>query len=225
MSNNKIGMLIFTIMVVVVIFAFTQKSIVKDKMTTNSEQARKDLKDTESQKDSIFFCSQFYLPFKDVDRDKYKSLKTRIIGKYGDYRSSPLVGHLHAGIDMKGDFSEIVYPIGVGQVVDIFRSYPNKTVVIKHFVQNSDTIHSVYTHVEDVRVNVGDWITENIPIAQLFTEEELKLSDFGTLNHIHLEIRNSIQDGGRASWSSMSMSDLNKYCMDPLEFYNQYLSK
>jgi murein DD-endopeptidase MepM/ murein hydrolase activator NlpD len=170
-------------------------------------------------------CRTFYTPYMETDRNKYSTLMRRLISRYGDYRSSPRRGHRHAGIDLRGDFNELVYPVGVGQVVDIFRSFPHKTIVIKHYLDGNHFRYSVYTHVEDIRVKVGDWVNENTALARLFDEDELIASDFGTLNHVHLEIRKSINDNGRASWTSMNMPDLNKFCVDPLEFFAAFLVK
>ena len=167
--------------------------------------------------------AEFFFPFIEENRNKFASVKNRIIGKYGDYRSSPLAGHRHAGIDLKGDFKEKVYPIGPGKVKQVYRSFPHKTVVIKHYLVNGDSIYSSYTHVEDIKVDINDWVNEDTPLARLFTKEELELSDFGTLNHVHLEIRKSIKDGGRASWQSMTMDELNEYCQDPYQFFKHHL--
>lgn len=166
---------------------------------------------------------EFFSPFKEQNRKKFVTIKNRIIGRYGDYRSSPLVGHRHAGIDLKGDFKEKVFPIGVGKVVQVFRSFPHKTVVVKHCLANGDSIYSSYTHIEDIEIEIDDWVNFDTPLARLFTNEELELSDFGTLNHVHLEIRKGIEDGGRASWQSKTMDELNEYCLDPYQFFKQHL--
>jgi murein DD-endopeptidase MepM/ murein hydrolase activator NlpD len=168
-------------------------------------------------------CSEIYSPFHEFNRNYYESIQQRIVGLYGDYRSSPIAGHKHAGIDLKGDFSEFVFPVGKGQVVLIFRRFPHRTVVIKHWFSSSEWFYSFYVHVEDVQVKIGEWVNENTVLARLFTKEELDWSDFGTLNHLHLEIRNSIEDEGRASWQSMTMDELNQYCMDPLRFFQEYM--
>jgi murein DD-endopeptidase MepM/ murein hydrolase activator NlpD len=116
--------------------------------------------------------TELFSPFIEENRNKFTSIKNRIIGKYGDYRSSPLMGHRHAGIDLKGDFSENVYPIGSEKVKKVFRSFPHKTVVIKHYLANDDSLYSSYTHVEDIKVEINDWVNEDTALARLFTKEE-----------------------------------------------------
>jgi hypothetical protein len=61
--------------------------------------------------------------------------------------------------------------------------------------------------------------------ARLFNEDELKRANFGTPNHLHFEIRNSMADEGRASYVSMTRQELNQYCMDPMEFFKTYLKE
>lgn len=117
----------------------------------------------------------------------------------------------------------MVYAIGRGQVYMVFREFPHQTVIVKHFLPEDRLLFSVYTHVEDVKVDAGDWVDEQTPLARLFDEDELERANFGTPNHLHLEIRKSIQDGGRASYASMSRQELNEFCMDPMEFFKAEL--
>ena len=173
--------------------------------------------------ESKYVCKEFYTPFNENKRDRFQTLKSRIISRYGEFRSSYKRGHKHAGIDLKGDFNETVYSTGKGQVYKIFKSFPHKTIVVKHALSNGTNIYSVYTHVEDIKIKMGDWVDENIPIARLFNKDELKRADFGTLNHLHFEIRKSFEDDGRASWASMTLTALNMYCHDPVTFFRQKL--
>jgi murein DD-endopeptidase MepM/ murein hydrolase activator NlpD len=165
--------------------------------------------------------SLFYAPISAENRRDFSLLKKQIIGQYGDFRSSPKRGHKHAGIDILGDFNETVHAIGKGIVIQIFRHFPHKTIVIKHDIQTEDSLYSVYTHVEEIQVRIGDRVTHETPIARLFTQEELARSNFGTMNHLHFEMRTSIADNGRASWASMTLPELSRYCMDPLLFFKQ----
>lgn len=166
---------------------------------------------------------EFHSPFNDSDRTSITSIKLRLVGTYGEYRKSYKPGHLHAGIDLEGSFGETVYAIGRGQVQLIFRDFPHKTVIVKHQLPDGKSLYSVYTHVEQVTVDVGDWVDERSPLARLFYEDELKRADFGTPNHLHLEIRKSIADEGRASYASMTRQELDAYCMDPLVFFETHL--
>lgn len=149
-------------------------------------------------------------------------LKRRITGVYGEYRRSYKPGHFHAGLDLEGEFDESVYAIGFGWVVQIFRQYPHRSVVVEHHLPDGNIVYSMYVHVEDIQVRVGDWVDENFPLARLFNEEELERADFGTPNHLHLEIRKTLADRGRASYVSMSLADLNSVCIDPLNLFKEH---
>ena len=133
-------------------------------------------------------------------------------------------GHKHSGIDLKGKISEKVYSVGTGQVVDIHLSFPHLTLVLKHYLSDGSIIYSSYKHIEDIMVKTGDKVDENTHLARLFNEDELKRSKFG-VTHLHFEIRKSIKDGGTASWTSMTMEELDKYCIDPMKFLKKRLEK
>ena len=167
----------------------------------------------------------FFSPFHDPDRKDFKRLRNRIIGAYGDFRSSYQPGHLHAGIDLAGDFEERVFSIGWGRVVHIFRQFPHKTIVIEHHLPDGTSVYSVYTHVEEMQVEKGDWVDSETHLARLFDREELEKANFGTPNHLHLEIRKSYEDEGRASYSSMTREELDRFCIDPLVFFRNQLKQ
>lgn len=169
------------------------------------------------------FCKAFYSPFNDSNRKSYDSVKSRQIGSFGEYRKSYKPGHLHAGIDLEGSFSEKIFAIGRGQVQMIFHDFPHQTVIVKHHLPDGNHLFSVYTHVEQVKVDVGDWVDEKTSLARLFNEDELKRANFGTPNHLHFEIRKSMADEGRASYASMTRQELNTFCMNPIEFFKTYL--
>ncbi|NOR13866.1 MAG: peptidoglycan DD-metalloendopeptidase family protein [Candidatus Aminicenantes bacterium] len=168
-------------------------------------------------------CDEFFSPFTETDRKSLSLLKDRITGIYGEYRRSYKPGHFHAGLDLKGDFNERVYAIGFGWIVQIFRQFPHRSVVVEHHLPDGSILYSMYVHIEDIQVQVGDWVDENIPLARLFNAEELESADFGTPNHLHLEIRKTLADRGRASYASMSMAKLNMACIDPLKFFKGHL--
>ena len=165
-----------------------------------------------------------FSPFQEDDRQSLDALRLRIVGRYGDYRTSYRPGHLHAGIDLKGDFKETVYSIGEGEVLGVYGRFPNRSIVIGHTTVSGTDFFSVYAHLEDIRVIRGDRVDENTALGRLFTEEELVRADFGTPNHVHLEIRTSLEDDGRASTHSTTREELDRYCVDPWEFFRQAFS-
>ncbi len=66
-------------------------------------------------------------------------------------------------------------------------------------------------------------LDETTVLARLFDAAELAKADFGTANHLHFEIRSSLDDGGQASASSMTLKALNVCCRDPLTFFRKHL--
>ena len=177
----------------------------------------------EPSKIAVTTCQKFFSPFNESSRTEFKNIKKRLSGRFGEYRSSWKPGHMHAGIDLKGSYKETIYPIGKGQVIHIFRSFPHTTIVIQHYLSDNKTIYSMYTHIADLKINQGDWVDEKTPLARLFNEEELKQAEFGTANHLHLEIRKSFADRGWASNHCLTMDELKKYCLDPLVFFQKNL--
>jgi len=174
--------------------------------------------------DILTYDYDYFVPI-GLDRTSdYNKLKERIIGRYGDYRKSNVPGHKHSGIDLEGKYNEPVYPIGDGTVTHIFRSFPHKTIYIRHNDSRGKPFYSAYVHVTDIKVRTGDRVTKDTVVARIFNEEELKSSNFGTPPHLHFEIRHNIDDNGTASYKSMNIDELNKYCIDPLIFFKKALN-
>jgi len=166
---------------------------------------------------------KIFSPLGDPDRRSFASLRQRVSGLYGEYRTSYMPGHLHAGIDINGPFKGQVHAIGTGRVDLVFREFPHLSVAVEHILPDGSVLYSMYVHVMDVKVAVRDEVDETTVLARLFDAEELAKADFGTANHLHFEIRSSLDDGGRASASSMTLEALDHYCRDPLSFFKRYL--
>jgi len=167
----------------------------------------------------LFDHSEYWFPLGN-NRSIYNSkLDQRIISKYGDNRNSKIKGHKHSGIDIQGDFGEKVYSMGKGTVTHIFRNFPHKTIYIRHNDRKNTVFHSVYIHIEDIQVNIGDLVTGDTTVGRIFNREELISTNFGTPPHLHFEIRHCIDDKGEATFKSMSIQELNKFCIDPLKFF------
>ena len=169
-------------------------------------------------------CDKFYTPFQEEERTSYQTIHDRTISTYGAHRNSYLRGHKHSGIDLRGTLSEKVYAVGIGQVVDVHLSFPHLMLVVKHLLSEEQVVYSSYKHIEDIQVEIDQWVDENIHLARLFNAEEKAKAGFG-VNHLHFEIRKSIGDGGEASWTSMSLEELDEYCIDPLVFFGEQLER
>ncbi|MFW5785339.1 MAG: M23 family metallopeptidase [Chitinispirillaceae bacterium] len=165
---------------------------------------------------------RWYSPFADPDRGSLAALKKRIVSSFGDYRSSIKKGHKHAGTDFKGAFNEPVFPIGNGLVLFASDRPFNSTVIIQHITPQNDTLYSKYVHVEKVRVKPGELVTPYDTLGRIFNKQEFVQSRFDH-PHLHLEIRKIYRDKGKASSYSMTMKELEKYCIDPFLFFTETL--
>lgn len=164
-------------------------------------------------------CDRVFAPFDGKYRHRMAAVRRRIRSRFGDYRSSYVKGHRHAGVDLRGRWREPVYPICRGVVVAVAYGFPHKTVYVMHERSDGSTFFSAYKHVEDVKVGFGQWVEADTPIARLFTQEELRAAKFGKApNHLHLEIRKTLADEGMASFTSMSKKELLEVLYDPLTF-------
>jgi murein DD-endopeptidase MepM/ murein hydrolase activator NlpD len=166
-----------------------------------------------------------FSPLADPNRRSFANLRQRVSGLYGEYRKSYMPGHLHAGIDINGPFKDEVHAIGKGRVHLVFREFPHLSVAVEHTLPNGLVLYSLYVHVMDVQVAAGDEVDETTVLARLFDAEELARADFGTANHLHFEIRSSLDDGGWASASSMTLEALNRSCRDPLAFFKAQMRR
>lgn len=159
------------------------------------------------------------LPVNVIKRNDYKELVKISLDGFGAFRTA---GHKHAGLDIEGKYGEFVYSIGIGVVKAIYGEYPYKTVLIEHQLENGEIIFSGYTHIEDITVNENDDVNENTKIGRMFYKEEYIRSEFYK-NHVHLEIRKTMERYKGISIKCYTMDDLNKYFYDPQIFFKKYL--
>ena len=162
-------------------------------------------------------CRRFVSPFAGGDRSSFTALKARIVSQFGAHRTSYLKGHKHSGIDLEGGDRQAVFAMCPGTVIDVHLGFPHRTVVIEHRMTSGETVYTSYKHVEGIRVSEGDRVTPDTQLARLFSRAERKRARF-KVNHLHLEVRHSFEDGGEASWSSMSRAELTRYFHDPAQW-------
>ncbi len=163
----------------------------------------------------IDVMKEVVLPFNSFgNRANYSDLKPKMLDGFGAYR---IAGHKHAGLDIKGEFNEPVYPIGLGMVREIYGAFPYTTVLIEHHLPSNEIVYSGYTHLENIEVTVDQIVTQNTKLGRLFSEEELKKANFYA-NHIHFEIRKTLERFQGISIKCFSQQDLNKYFYDPAIF-------
>jgi murein DD-endopeptidase MepM/ murein hydrolase activator NlpD len=160
-----------------------------------------------------------FLPINVQNRSDYNALLKRSLDGFGAYRKA---GHKHSGLDIEGEYGEYVYAIGLGVVKAVYGEYPYRTVLIEHVFEDGEVIFSGYTHVEDMMVKENDFVNENTRIGRMFTRDEFVRSDFYK-NHVHFEIRKTMERYKSISIKCYTDSDLKKYFYDPQVFLKQRL--
>ena len=166
------------------------------------------------------FMNEVFLPLESFkNRANYEELKPRMLDGFGAYRTA---GHKHAGLDIKGGFTEPVYSIGIGVVKAIYGEFPYATVLIEHHLQNNEIIYSGYIHIEDIEVRVNQIVNQNTRLGRLFSEKEFKEADFYE-NHLHFEVRKTIERYRGISIKCVSIEELNKYFYDPVIFMKEQM--
>ncbi|OQX85538.1 hypothetical protein B6D60_07680 [candidate division KSB1 bacterium 4484_87] len=139
--------------------------------------------------------------------------------------------HLHTGIDMQinepGGPGEPIYAIGKGKVVQITDPPPLRRIVIRHKLLRDGFIWSVYLHVIDEKVAIGDRVTAETVIARRLNKYELDY--FGwKYNHLHIEIMkfpplNTNDTYRRRSYTCRTKNEVEHYFIDPLLFFRAHL--
>lgn len=133
----------------------------------------------------------FFTPFNDANRQTYESFRQRMVKPYAAAYSTTLGCMQYTGVGLQGEFGEAVYAIGAGDVVRVTGAAPHTEVVVAHTLSRSTTIFSVYARIADVRVRVGDRVTEATQIGRLLTREEYAAGGLAE-QHLHLEVRREL---------------------------------
>ena len=134
--------------------------------------------------------------------------------------------HYHTGIDLVNKTTESpgepVYAIAAGRVIAIEDPPPQRRITIEHRLPNGEKVWSVYIHIIDEKVKVGDTVNSETVIAQLMNATELEY--FGwDYNHVHLEIMKKLPPNvakfyQRKTFSCYTIAEVDKYFYDPEEF-------
>ena len=168
--------------------------------------------------------SRFYSPFIERDRSSFTAIARRTFSRFGVRRVSTVKGHCHSGIDLQGSMSQTVYAVAPGRVAAVYWSFPNRSVAVIHRMPDGTPIYSAYVHIEDITVEPGNVVNENTPLGRIFNQKEMKRSGFAT-PHLHLEIRKSMKDEGQRSYTAMTVSALEEYCLDPFAFLQRRMRR
>lgn len=170
-------------------------------------------------------ADSWMVPFMTKNRFKLNTIK--VISVFGDHRDTYLRGHIHTATDIipsESDKYIYVYPMAKGIVCSIHLTHPHKTIVIKHVLSDGSVIYTSYKHLQEIYVKRGMNVDQSTKLARLYTREEAQKQG-GSYDHLHLEIRKSIDDYGCASWLTMTKDELNKYFYNPMNFMKMHLGE
>ena len=168
------------------------------------------------------------LPFNTLNRKDFSTIQFERDAGFKAIRPSydGFPPHYHAGVDMQirqsSTIAADVYAIASGIVVQIADSPPLRRIVIQHKLPFGRSIWSVYLHVVEEKVKIGDRVTSQTVIARTLNRSELNY--FGwKYNHLHLEIMKkpplAVQNPyQRRSFNCLSPEQVDKYFWDPVKF-------
>lgn len=114
------------------------------------------------------------------------------IGQFGIERKArpDIPAHLHTGIDIKRPSNnyqfEPIFAIADGMVISKRTDGPYAQLMIEH-LSPKDTFWTLYEHISEIQVSVGQPVNPGTVLARFFNKEEL--NEFGwQFDHFHFEI-------------------------------------
>ncbi len=167
----------------------------------------------------------FFTPFEEADRQAFQTFQQRVVKPYSESYSATLTSMRYTGVGLQGEFGETVYAIGAGEVVRITGEAPHTEVVVAHALSRRTRIFSVYARINDVRVRVGDMVTEETPIGRMLNREEYAASGFSE-QRLHLEVRQTLNAYRSRSPHYLKYENpeiLESNFINPVIFYRKHL--
>lgn len=188
---------------------------------------------------ATFLFTTFLLPINCGSRVDLSKVQLTEIGSFGLVRKAR-VGvpeHLHTGIDIKRPSNnyqfEPIFPVAEGKVISKRTDGPYAQLIVEHNV-NGLQFWTLYEHIAEIMVSVGDNVSPHQPIARFMNTDEL--NRFGwQFDHFHLEIlklrpASLAPDSNHperffSSYSLIcySVDDLKRYYFDPMDFFRIHL--
>ena len=131
--------------------------------------------------------------------------------------------HYHTGVDLQNrsivQSGEPVYAIAAGKVIAIEDSLPQRRITIEHILPNRTKVWSVYIHIINEQVKIGDSVDTETVIARLMTPVELEIYGM-EYNHLHLEIVKKLPPPAsnfyeRKTFRCYTKEEVDEYFYDP----------
>lgn len=174
------------------------------------------------------------MPVQTNNRQDVFTLQLTKIGAFGLLRKArPTVkAHLHTGIDVKRPsdnyLNEPIFPIADGIVVSKRDDGPYAQLIVAH-EDCEPPFWTVYEHIAGIKVNVGDLVDSQKPIARFMNKNELDRYGW-QFDHFHLEVlkeaplplkpnsKNPQRFFSSYTLQCFTEKDLRKYFYDPIKF-------
>lgn len=175
------------------------------------------------------------LPLNTIDRQNWSTVNLEADAYFKNLRApfGTVKLHYHTGIDLQNGTSttpgEPVYAIATGKVIAIEDPSPQRRITIEHQLPNGEKVWSVYIHIIDEKVTVGDIVDSETVIARLMNAAELEKHG-QEYNHLHLEIMKKISPAvvdfyQRKTFTCYNNQEVDEYFYNPEEFLKNQFSK
>lgn len=153
----------------------------------------------------------FLVPVKSLRGKVYLEKNIPVSGQFGRQRKGE---RFHTAIDIPTPYEENILSPADGQVVMISNLKTQSTLFIRHLKKDKTIFYSAYSHVKDLAVSVGDLVNSQTMLARTFTREEFKKTHH-VYNHVHFEVRKSLDDLGNGSIHANLHEKLAKLFVNP----------
>ncbi len=179
------------------------------------------------------------IPIQSTGRHYIHDIKLTEIGSFGMLRKERpgVPAHYHTGTDIKRPTAncqnEPIFPIAEGRVISKRTDGPYAQLIVEHHL-GSQSIWSLYEHVAGIRVGLNDWVSPHEPMARFMSQQEL--SRYGwQFDHLNLEVlkvrpialksdpKHPKRRFGSYSLVCYTQTDLNRYFLNPLDFFESHL--
>lgn len=140
----------------------------------------------------LFNSPDFSTPIQLSNRKDFSNIRLTDIGDFGIERKARpnIPAHLHTGIDIKRPNNNYddnpIFPIANGIVISKRTDGPYAQLIIEH-KQNRMIFCTVYEHIAEIRVDLNEKVTSDMPIARFFSQQELDKYGW-QFDHFHFEI-------------------------------------
>ncbi len=174
------------------------------------------------------------LPLNTIDRQDWATLVFEPDAHFKALRApfDSIKLHYHTGIDLQNTNAvgsgQPVYAVAAGKVIAIEDPPPQRRITIQHTLVEGTKVWSVYIHIINERVRVGDIVDTETVIARLMNAAELER--YGQeYNHVHLEIMKKIPPAfvdvnQRKTFTCYTDQEVDEYFYNPETFLkNQFI--